>query len=99
MAQQFLLSAAAGTLSLVKVARMSEDETNEAFRCIRWACSGSKPVCSCCDCNASYTFTTRRIFKCKAFNKQFSVTSGTIFASRKLPVCQSAILLRRNVEP
>lgn len=86
MAQQFLLSAAARTLSLVKVARMSKDEANEAFRCIRWAYSGGKPVCPYCDCDACYTFTTRRIFKCKACNKQFSVTSGTIFASRKLPV-------------
>ena len=29
---------------------------------------------------------TRHLFKCKACQHQFSVTSGTIFASRKLPV-------------
>ncbi len=28
----------------------------------------------------------RRIWKCKACGRQFSVTSGTIFASRKLPI-------------
>jgi len=35
---------------------------------------------------AIYTFRSRPIFKCKACEHQFSVTSGTIFASRKLPV-------------
>jgi transposase-like protein len=35
---------------------------------------------------AVYAYTTRRIWKCKACNHQFSVTSGTIFASRKLPI-------------
>jgi len=32
----------------------------------------------------SYSITTRRKFKCKACHHQFSVTSGTIFASRKM---------------
>jgi hypothetical protein len=32
----------------------------------------------------AYTITSRRRFKCKACLKQFSVTSGTIFASRKM---------------
>lgn len=35
---------------------------------------------------AVYTYTTRKLFKCKACSHQFSVTSGTIFASRKLPI-------------
>ncbi len=32
------------------------------------------------------SYTARRIWKCKACGHQFSVTSGTIFASRKLPI-------------
>lgn len=86
MAQHFLLSSAARSLSLAKVARMSEDQAHEAFRCIRWAETGGKPVCPYCGCDACYTFTARRIFKCKACQKQFSVTSRTIFANRKLPI-------------
>ena len=39
-----------------------------------------------CDCAAVYTYAARRIWKCKACMHQFSVTSGTIFASRKLPI-------------
>jgi hypothetical protein len=37
MATHFLLSAAARTLSLAKVARMTEEEGRETFRMIRWA--------------------------------------------------------------
>jgi hypothetical protein len=37
MAQHFLLSPAARSLSLAKVARMSAEEAHDAFRLIRWA--------------------------------------------------------------
>ena len=86
MAQHFLLSAAARTLSLVRVARMDEDEARATFRAIRWASTDGEPVCPACGCLACYEFKTRRLFKCKACDKQFSVTSGTIFHGRKLPV-------------
>jgi transposase-like protein len=65
---------------------MSDEEAHDAFRCIRWAETGGEPVCPYCECDECYTFSARRIFKCKACQKQFSVTSGTIFANRKLPV-------------
>jgi transposase-like protein len=41
-------------------------------------------VCPDCGCPETYNITSRRRFKCVACHKQFSVTSGTIFASRKL---------------
>ncbi len=41
-------------------------------------------MCPRCDCAATYAIATRRKFKCKACGHQFSVTSGTIFASRKM---------------
>lgn len=86
MAQHFLLSSAARSLSLAKVARMTEEEANDAFRCIRWSETGGEPVCPACGGAEVYTFKARKIFKCKACERQFSVTSGTIFASRKLAV-------------
>jgi len=86
MAQHFLLSTAARSLSLAKVARMTEDEARDAFRLIRWASTSGEPVCPVCGCLAIYTFHSRPIFKCQGCEHQFSVTSGTIFASRKLPV-------------
>lgn len=86
MAQHFLLSTVARSLSLAKVARMSEEDARDAFRLIRWSATEGQPVCPKCGCMAVYAFKARPIFKCKGCEGQFSVTSGTIFASRKLPV-------------
>ena len=86
MAVHFLLTARARSLSLVAVARMGEGEAFAAFRAIRWAATDGEPVCPVCGCVACYTYQTRRLFKCQACHKQFSVTSGTIFHGRKLPV-------------
>jgi transposase-like protein len=86
MAQHFLLSSAAKSLSLATVARMSEDEAWTAFRLIRWSDTQGEPVCRRCGCLDSYTYKTRKIFRCKGCSHQFTVTSGTIFASRKMPI-------------
>ena len=43
MSQHFLLTAAARTLSLAKVMRMSDDQAFEAFKAIRWADNVSVP--------------------------------------------------------
>ena len=86
MAQHFLLSSKARTLSLAKVARMSDDEARETFRQIRWHATDGDPSCPRCGCLGVYSFKSRPIFKCKECDHQFSVTSGTIFASRKRPV-------------
>lgn len=83
MAQHFLLSAAARTLSLASVARMSDEEAHAKFVEIRWP---SGPICPRCDGAVHYTYKARKLWKCKACTHQFSVTSGTIFASRKLSV-------------
>jgi transposase-like protein len=88
MAVHFLLSAKARTLSLASVLRMSEEEAHATFCEIRWSESGGKPFCAHCGRTEIYSYTTRRIFKCKACRKQFSVTSGTLFHSRKMPISQ-----------
>ena len=82
MAQHFLLSAAARTLSLRSIYKDGEEAAYAKFCEMRWA--GGEPVCPDCGCCESYKITTRRKFKCKACGHQFSVTSGTIFASRKM---------------
>ena len=69
---------------MAKVARMSDDEARQTFRAIRWADTDGEPVCPKCDCAACYEYASRPIFKCKACHAQFSITSGTIFASRKM---------------
>lgn len=65
---------------------MSDEEAHDAFRCIRWVGTDGEPVCPRCGCNAVYAYKARKLWKCKACSHQFSVTSGTIFASRKLPI-------------
>ena len=84
MAQHFLLSAAARTLSLKAIYKAGEDAAYAAFRMMRWPETDGEAVCPRCDCAATYAIATRRKFKCKACGHQFSVTSGTIFASRKM---------------
>jgi transposase-like protein len=70
---------------------MSNEEAAEAFKQIRWSATNGEPFCPRCSCIGVYGYKTRALFKCKACEHQFSVTSGTIFASRKLPI--STILL------
>src|SRR3954463_3681942 len=64
---------------------MGEEEARQLFRALRWHATGGDPVCPACGCLAVYEYRCRPLWKCKACGKQFSVTSGTIFHSRKLP--------------
>lgn len=82
--QHFLLSAAARTLSLKKVYRMGEDAAYRTFCELRWPETEGEAVCPRCGCTETYNIATRRKFKCIGCHHQFSVTSGTIFASRKM---------------
>ena len=84
--QHFLLSAKARTLSLAKVMRLTDDEAYETFKQIRWAANDGEPFCPRCGCVAVYEYRARRIYKCKGCERQFSITTATIFASRKLPI-------------
>ena len=86
MSQHFLLTAAARNLSLKGIFRMSDDEAHNTFTAIRFADNGGAAFCPRCQCTAVYAYTVRRIWKCKACEHQFSVTSGTIFANRKLAI-------------
>jgi transposase-like protein len=89
MAQHFLLSKAAKTLTLGQVFRMTDQEAETAFRKVRWQETDGAPVCS--HCGGLDAYDCRRAngaprFECKACGKDFSITSGTLFASHKLPL-------------
>ncbi len=86
MSQHFLLTAAARNLSLTNIFRMSDDEAHDTFTAIRFADNGGAAFCPRCQCTAVYAYAARRIWKCKACEHQFSVTSGTIFTNRKLAI-------------
>lgn len=83
MPQHFLLSAQARTLSLRAIYEAGEEKAFETFKRLRWPETDGAPVCPSCGSLDHYT-TARRRFACKECRKQYSVTSGTIFASRKM---------------
>ncbi len=84
MSQHFLLSAKARTLSLAKVLRQTDEEAFATFKAIRWANNDGEAVCPRCGCVEIYNLSDNRRFKCAGCLHKFSVTSGTIFASRKM---------------
>ncbi len=55
MAQHFLLSAAARSLSLAKVMRMSDTGWKTSFLRLRWPKTDGKPVCPHCGCSTCYS--------------------------------------------
>ena len=64
----------------------AEAETPSA---IRWAETNGAPVCP--SCGPLDAYECRRPngalrFRCKACKKDFTITSGTLFASHKLPL-------------
>jgi len=88
MSQHFLLSARARTLSLVQVMRMDDAEAETTFRNLRWP---EGVVCVHCECPTVYECrrpTGALRFRCKACRKDFSITSGTLFAFHKMPLRQ-----------
>src|SRR5450432_3006804 len=89
MAIHFLQSKAAKTLSLVHVFRMTDSEAETAFRKIRWNETDGEPVCP--KCGGLDAYPARRPsgllrFRCKACAKDFTITSGTLFAAHKAPL-------------
>ncbi|MGH6870870.1 MAG: IS1595 family transposase [Rhizomicrobium sp.] len=89
MTVHFLQSKAARTLSLAQVFRMTDGEAETAFRKIRWHSTDGAPVCPACGGLDAYS--ARRPsgllrFRCKACAKDFTITSGTLFAAHKAPL-------------
>src|SRR5437899_8422142 len=89
MSQHFLLSPAAKTLTLASVIRMTDEEAETMFRKVRWPDTDGASVCP--HCGGLDAYECRRPkgllrFRCVACAKDFSISSGTLFASHKLPL-------------
>jgi transposase-like protein len=89
MAQHFLLSKSAKSLSLASIFQMKDAEAEMAFRRVRWPDTDGAPVCP--HCGGVDAYDCRRLkgaprFRCRACVKDFTITSGTLFASHKLPL-------------
>jgi transposase-like protein len=68
----------------MEVARLGDDEAYAMFLGLRYESNDGKPFCPWCGGLTIHTYKTRRIFKCKECEKQFSPTSGTPFAHHKM---------------
>jgi transposase-like protein len=68
-----------------QVGGWTEEQAHAAFVEYRFARNGGEPYCEDCQCTAVYKFKKRPIFKCKLCSRQFSATSGTPWAYKKLP--------------
>jgi transposase-like protein len=89
MSQHFLLSRAAKTLTLAQVMRMTNEEAETMFARIRWHETNGAPVCPICGGGAVYNVRRPKgpaRWRCKGCVKEFTVTSGTLFAWNKMPV-------------
>jgi transposase-like protein len=101
MAQHFLLSKAAKTLSLIEVFRMTDEAIERLFAQLRWP--ETQGEATCIHCGSCDVYDCRRPsgaprYRCSDCAKDFSITSGTLFASHKLPlrIYLAAILLFCN---
>src|SRR5436190_22039071 len=89
MAQHFLLTADACTMSLGDICTMSDRDVEDAFARLRWSQNNGQPYCP--HCGSIKVYTARRKngslrFRCQGCRKDFSITSGTIFAWHKMPL-------------
>ena len=89
MTAHFLLTSAARTLTLASVVRMSDEQVERVFVRLRWADNDGEP------CVPALRMPDRLMarrpngaprWRCKACRKDFSVTSGTLFAFHKMPL-------------
>lgn len=85
----FLTTSRAKTLSLATVFRMSDANAETMFRALRWPETDGAPICP--TCGGLDAYEARRPsgslrFRCKQCRKDFTITSGTLFASHKMPL-------------
>ena len=96
MAQHFLLSAAARTLSLREIYKMSDDKAFETFKAIRFAENGGEAFCPDCGSVKTYWISTRRRWKCAACLKleerYVGPPLGTVLSNRTPAYVMNMIL-------
>jgi transposase-like protein len=79
--QHFLLTTRCRDFTIGDLHQISEARAYETFRHFRWR--DGEPHCPHCGVMQCYELR-RQKFKCRACRREFSVTSGTVFAFRKL---------------
>lgn len=98
MAQHFLLSAEARSISLLQVMNYTDDQARALFSKIRWG-SSNEQTCPHCGVHREHRYVhLQRRWRCRECYEPFSVTSGTVFSSHKisLKLILAAMLLYVN---
>ena len=87
MLRAFFLTPAAKSIKPDFAMSLKPDEAFERFSEVRWAWNGGKKQCVWCGGDKLYEFGRVRLglYRCKACARDFSTTSKTVFASRKMP--------------
>lgn len=82
------------TLTIDDIYAMGEDGCRQIFLQARWP--EGKPICPACGSERIYHIATQKRFKCanSACNKFFSITSGTVFAHKRLSYRTLLLLVR-----
>ncbi|NLS07679.1 transposase [Rhizobium sp. P32RR-XVIII] len=83
-----------------KVWSLTEDDAYGLPVDFRWADNSGKPCCRRCGCLEPYSVRRRR-FRCSEpeCRAEFSVTSGTVFANRKLSFKKIIMVVRKRSRP
>jgi transposase-like protein len=82
----FLLRSWAKSFSLRDINQMTDEQIETKLKLVRWPQTNGEPVCPECGCDAVYAIQTRAQYRCKLCYHTFSLTSGTVFHSSKLPL-------------
>lgn len=72
-------------LSEEDITQLTEDEAREKFTILRWGSTTIMPCPSCGAVDKHYVRRSRNQYRCKHCYTDFSVTTNTPFADRKLP--------------
>jgi transposase-like protein len=83
MSQNFLRSAAYRNFSEDEIYAMSDQEIHDYFCRVRWDSTTHQACPSCGLWEHHYVRKARRQWRCKGCGRDFSVTSGTVFANHR----------------
>ncbi len=86
MAQRFLMSSAACDFDREEIDCLDEEGAIKYFAKHRWGADGQQ-TCPTCGAVSHHTWRRRRRhWRCRECSREFSITSGTVFQDRKMPI-------------
>jgi len=80
---QFPLGADSSPITIEDLRSFDEEAAYRVFCLIRWRGTEGHPICIRCMHESCWEIR-RRCFKCQACRREFSATTGTVFAFRKM---------------